>query len=124
MNKKIILSVIITAIVFGGGGYYLGAKLSSVKTPQQNFAGRGARIGNGAGGGFATGQIIAKDATSITVQMNAGSKIIFYSASTPITKSVAGTANDLTIGEQVTANGTPNPDGSITAQSIQIRPKI
>jgi len=130
--KKLLISVIATAIMFGGAGYFLGAKLSSsARTPQQQgFAGRtGGRMGgNAANGGFATGQIIAKDSTSITVQMGnatstTGSKIVFYSDSTPITKSVAGTSNDLSVGEQITANGTANSDGSLTAQSIQIRPK-
>jgi hypothetical protein len=128
MRKTIIMGIIV-AVVFGGGGYFLGTKFGSAKSQvPQGFAGRGNRTGgNLANGGFATGQIIAKDSSSITVQMGSatsttGSKIIFYSATTPITKSVSGTAADLSVGEQITANGTANPDGSITANSIQIRP--
>jgi hypothetical protein len=50
------------------------------------------------------------------------SKIVYFSDSTMIGKSTQGAASDLNTGEQVMANGTSNPDGSITAQNIQIRP--
>ena len=90
-----------------------------------------------AGGGFVTGQIVAMDANSITVELKAmggqngapttgattqGSKIVFYTGTTSIMKTTDGTANDLSIGKQVSITGTANPDGSVNAQSIQIRP--
>ena len=96
---------------------------------------RGTRVG----GGFVGGQIIAKDATSITVQLKAlggqngpnsgatqtqgqGSKIVFYTNGTNVMKTTDGTANDLIVGKDITVTGTANPDGSVNAQSIQIRP--
>ena len=77
------------------------------------------------------GTIIAKDATSITVQLRSvgsstptttGTKIVLYDASTQIMKTDTGTTNDLTIGQSVVVGGTANSDGSVTATSIQLRP--
>ncbi len=131
---------IIGVAVVGGGGFWGGMTYAqsarSARAAQftegGGFAGRG---GRGAGAkGSAFGQIIAKDATSITVQLmggpNAsstngtatGSKIVLYDASTQIDKFTTGAASDLAIGDNVTVGGTPNSDGSITAHMIQIRP--
>ncbi len=134
MNKKIGLAagfIIMAGIMFYAGMKYgEGSQTAAKQGRFQQLSGvagttingqRGTR--GGVGGGFSGGEIIAKDDKSITVKtQDGGSKIIFFSGSTPVMKSTAGTAQDLTIGEQITANGTANADGSITAQSIQIRP--
>lgn len=104
---------------------------------QQRFQELGANVGGALGGdhaggsgfrggqqgaGFTAGEIIAKDDKSVTVKLqDSGSKIIFYSDSTEVGKFVIGASDDLEIGESVTINGTANDDGSITAQSIQLR---
>jgi hypothetical protein len=49
-------------------------------------------------------------------------KIIYYSGSATIGKMNTGSAADLKRGDQVVVNGPSNPDASITAQNIQIRP--
>jgi hypothetical protein len=86
----------------------------------QAGAARGAR---GAGGGFVTGSVIAKDDKSVTVQvMGGGSKIVFFTDKTEVMKSATGTAADLVNGTQVIITGAGNPDGSVNATSIQIRP--
>lgn len=144
MNKKII-GVVLGIVVIGGGSFYAGTKYTageniSAREGSGNFANlspeeRQARlqqVGNvgfsGAGrgmridGGFVAGEIIAKDDKSITVKLrDGGSKIVFLTNATPITKSANGSINDLQIGGQVTISGAVNQDGSVNAQSVQIR---
>jgi len=143
--KKYIISIVAVVIVgvtaFYGGMMYGKSQANSSQTASrgafagaQNFAGTRGRSGGfgGNGGGFISGQIISKDSQSITVEFRNGSstasasstKIVFLSGSTPIMKSINGTADDLTPGTSVTITGTANSDGSITAQSVQIRPNI
>lgn len=84
----------------------------------------GGQKGTRAGGESAAGEVIAKDDKSITVKLSdGGSKIVFFTANTPVMESVSGSPQDITVGTQIVANGTANSDGSITSQSIQIRPK-
>ena len=80
--------------------------------------GRGGDIG-----GLINGSIIAKDATSITVSLRqGGSKIVFYDSQSEVGKTVLGSADDLAIGKNVMVSGKTNADGSVSAQTIQIRP--
>lgn len=133
MNKIIIISIVIVVVVgvgaFYGGMKYEQSRVSAARSNFRNFtAGQGQQIGDrngkGAGSNFITGEIISKDSKSITVKLqNGGSKIVFYSESTEISKFAAGTSADLETGESIMAQGSTNQDGSITAQSIQIRPE-
>jgi hypothetical protein len=88
------------------------------------FAGRGgAASARGMAGGVAAGEIIAKDAASITVKMaNGSTRIILMGSSTPVTKQASGTQDDLSVGTQVAVTGSSNSDGSMTANTVQIRP--
>ncbi len=134
MNKTI-LKILIAAVIAAGLGFYGGIKYGESANTQtsasQRFQQTGGfnmtnRNGNrsaGQNGNFAGGEIIAKDATSITVKLQDGSsKIVFVSSSTPVLTSVQGNLNDLNVGDNITVIGTQNSDGSITSQSIQIRP--
>lgn len=141
--RKLLLVAVAVAVLVGSGAFYGGMKYAQARrggnfanlTPEQRQqftanAGAGFRggAGQGRGGtgmGFISGEIISKDDKSITIKMrDGGSKIVFYSDSTGVEKFVDGTASDLEIGKSVSANGITNQDGSITAQSIQLRPTI
>lgn len=142
-NKKIGLvigGVVVLAITFYAGMTYGGNNVRA------SISSRGAAFGpNGAGttgmmrtnrggnfGGFTNGQIISKDANSITIQITnggpnatgqqGGSRIVFLDTNTKVTKSVSRTTTDLTVGTEVSVTGVANPDGSVNAQSVQIRP--
>jgi hypothetical protein len=73
-------------------------------------------------GGDTAGNIISKDATSITIGLRAGgSKIVFFSPATSISTTASGTPTDLLTGKQVVVQGTTNTDGGVNATSIQVR---
>lgn len=131
--KKILPIIIVALVVVAGGAFYGGMEYAQSKTiarnfgqgNQQRFQGPGSNTSSSqSGSGMTNGDIIAKDDKSITVKLqNGSSKIIFYSDATQVGKFTSGTASDLAVGETATINGQTNSDGSITAQSIQIRPK-
>lgn len=142
MNKKVKIAAIV--VVVGGVSFYSGLKYDQSRnsaslaqgvrsfanlspeerqTRMQQFGAGGGQRSARAGGGAASGEVISKDDKSVTVKLrDGGSKIIFLSDATSVAKSVDGSAKDITVGEQITASGSPNSDGSITAQSVQIRP--
>ncbi len=129
------LPIIIAIIVAGAIGFFIGK--GSAAPSQAGTGTRGAysglrsgassTIGGGRGaglnGGFTAGQIISQSGNSVTVKLSSGgSKIVIFSSSTEIMKSVSGTPSDLAIGDQITVSGSANSDGSVTAQTIQLRP--
>jgi hypothetical protein len=146
MNKNkimfIVIGVVILVGVFYGGMIYGKSKIPTLgankfDSNMQNGVGQFGPNGRNnkiTGGGFVAGQIIGKDANSITVQLmnndpasintSSGSKIIFLDGSTTIAKTITGSVNDLATGTQVSVTGTVNSDGSLIAKSIQIRPQI
>ena len=142
-NKKNIMLVIgfviIALIAFYAGTAYSGSK-KITKLPNGNQSGFGMQSaqfgqkGMRAGGGNVFGQIIAKDTNSITVEIKApngpndtnvnsgtGSRIVFYTDKTTVSKTTDGTMSDLAVGKNITVQGTANPDGSVNAVSFQIR---
>ena len=132
---------IIAVVVIGAGSFFVGMQYGRTSSNGQgtnlspeerqarmaNFNG-GQRTGGmrtGSSNGLIAGEIMSKDATGITVKLrDGGSKIVFISDATKIMKPISGTTTDLTVGAQITAIGSPNPDGSISAQSVQLRTDI
>ncbi len=126
--KKSILIFIVIALAVGGGAFYGGMKYAGSKSPERfnnnNFQKFRNQTGGEISGSNITGEIIAKDAQSVTVKLLDGSsRIIFISESTNITKSVSASAEDLNNGEQIIATGAENPDGSYTAKTIRLSPR-
>ncbi len=127
--KKIYLIIIIVVIGVAGfvGGMYYGSLQSASKSQQASPSQGTQRFsrGTGANGGMISGQIVSFDDKSITVQSRSGgSEVVFYSSSTSVEKSVFGSVKDLSDSAEITVIGSQNSDGSITAQSIQIRPSL
>ncbi len=137
MNKTITI-IIIAVLLAGGLGFYGGLQYggSSATTSggnQARFAQGGGTATGGqfgaargtrtAGGGFTSGDILSKDANGMVISLRAGgSQIVLLSDSTQVQKMASGSLNDLTVGESVSVSGTTNSDGSLTANSIQLRP--
>jgi len=134
MSKNIFVSLLAVAVV-GGGAFFGGMKYQESKSASafsaaRNFQGmtsgaaadNGARASrNGNGGGMIAGEIIGVDEDSVTVKTaEGGSKIVFFSDQTGIGNFIEATAGDLSEGQRITVSGTPNSDGSIVAQNIQI----
>lgn len=105
----------------GGVGFYAGTKYQQSKTPARQF-GQGqnrARMG----GGQVIGEILSMDDKSLTVKLTDGSsKIVLISSTTTFNKAAEGAKSDLKVSERVVIFGTTNPDGSVTAQNVQINP--
>ena len=137
MNKKNIVSVIvclaIAGVSFWGGMQYSSSKKVQNRLPVefnkdgfgQNMGsrtGQGMRTGQN-GGGFTSGEVLSIDATSMTVKLrDGGSKIVLLSPSSKIEKTVDGSISDVIVGKSVMITGVTNPDGSVSATSIQMRP--
>lgn len=152
MKSKNIVIAILALLVVGAGSFYGGMKYGQNKNSGGNFSAQalqnlspaerqqifqqfrssgnlqGSRrngIGNQNGGTFLSGEVISKDDKSVTIKLSdGGSKIVFFSATASIGKTTEGTAADLEVGKEITINGSANSDGSVTAQSIQIRPNL
>lgn len=139
MNKNTWIIAVVVAIVFGGGGFWGG--MTYAQSQRSSFGGAGGfagraggaaavRTGAGAGSGATFGTILSVSPTSITIQLPtatttsaaSGTKIVLYDTSTQVQELQSVSVSNLAAGQTVTVMGTANSDGSITAQTIQVRP--
>lgn len=140
-NKKIIVGVVacvlIAAVSFWSGMSY-GKSKSSINSFanrqgsfNQNGSGQnggrmmGQNTRGGNGGGFTSGEVLSMDATSMTIKLrDGGSRIVLWSPSSKVEKTVEGSISDVAVGKSVMVTGTTNADGSVSATSIQMRPEL
>ncbi|MFA5249413.1 MAG: DUF5666 domain-containing protein [Candidatus Paceibacterota bacterium] len=139
MDKKIIAIFAIIVLAVGGAAFFGGMKYGQSKSGgkfsdrmgsyQNGMPGSGptgAVKGSGSktlNGGMIAGEILSKDDKSLTVKSADGSsKIIFFSQTTKALEEAETSLDKLAVGQQITVNGSSNSDGSVNAQSIQIRP--
>jgi hypothetical protein len=141
MNSKNIIVTVLVAVVVGAGAFFGGIKYQQNRSPKLGFGqfdrnGAGGQQVRGQGGNMqrlggnqgmrpVMGEIISQDDKGITVKMVDGSsKIVLISTTTAINKAAEGTKADLVSGVIVRVFGNVNSDGSVTAQSVQIEPKV
>lgn len=139
MKQKLLMQFAGVAAIALIGGFVGGMRYGEGVTSGLPDAARGGRFGNGqlagdqaanggrrmmSGAGFVSGDILSKDETTVTVKLqDGGSRIVLYSPSTQIGRFVTSTdMSELVVGARVTITGSTNADGSVTAQTIQIRP--
>ncbi|MGH7246215.1 MAG: hypothetical protein ACREGI_04765 [Candidatus Levyibacteriota bacterium] len=126
MKKNIIITIVCVVVVgvaaFFGGVWYQKSQAPTFGNGQ--FRGR---FGGANGGNQAfrpvRGQVVSSDQNSLTVKMQDGtSRIVILSGSTSFLKSAAASKDDIKSGDTVMVVGSANPDGSVTAQNVDINP--
>ena len=136
---KITLSIAITAVIFGIGGFVGGTQYQKSHTKvatvpgfnqRANGAGNqrpeginGGRMGAGTGFRPVSGEITGLSGNTLTItQANGTTSQVTISGSTEISQTTSGSTSDLSTGEQVMVVGSQASDGSIAAESIQLNP--
>jgi hypothetical protein len=135
---KKIIPIIVVLVLVAGGAFYGGMKYGQSKSPLSQFSSQNFqnispeqreqfsqdKTERGIGAGSLVGEVITKDEQSLTIKMpDGGSKIIFFSDSTQISKTTEGSIGDIEVGKQIMVSGNQNSDGSYTAKTIQLSPR-
>lgn len=128
--------VVVVAISVVTAAFFGGIKYDQFQNGGQKFVGAygqgrgtngmgGANANRGGGKNGAMGEILSMDDKSVTLKLpNGGSRIVLLSEKTQVMKSITGSKTDLKIGLNLIVNGVTNTDGSVTADTIQIRPEV
>lgn len=142
-NTNLIIMILIGVIVLGAG-FFGGMQYQKSQVPSfqfgngvngQNFRqgmmNGGSQQNNqtgrmmGRGNGAVRGEIINADDKTITVKLTDGStKLVLIGSGSTVSQSVTATVKDLTVGKQVAVFGTANTDGSVTAQTLELNPRV
>ncbi len=131
--KQVVISVVLVALG-GAGGFWGGTVYQKSKLPTRpdfsslsvgemptGASGANRRAGGSNGPGGLTGEITAKDDTSLTIKTSNGStQTAYYSELTEVVTDQAADKADLKTGTKVTVTGTPNSDGSLTANTVRL----
>ncbi len=136
--QKLVLTASAAVLIAGSAGFYGGSlyqkRTDSARSPfgmangtvrpgddrAQRFGGESQGFRQ-TGTNFVAGEVLAKDDSSITVKLrDGGSRIVFISESTAISKSTQGSKDDLAVGGTVMVTGTTGTDGIMSAQSISL----
>jgi hypothetical protein len=138
MSRGVVVGALVAAVLLAAagfaGGYVYGKNATPSAAPVGAGFGNGGFFGGAAGasgapgragafGGGATGTIVSVGDGQFSVSLpNQGSRIVLFTAQTPIEKvaTSTGASSDLQAGQQVTVRGTTNPDGSVTASRIVV----
>jgi len=134
MQKNNIL-IAAGVVIIAGVSFFGGIQYDKSQTPVRGnfsgqtagaFAGRSGMGGAGrASGGFVSGKVLSVGSGSLTIQLqNGNSQIILLGSTAQVLKTTSGSISDLAQGTNVVITGTPNSDGSLTAESVQIRPAL
>jgi len=128
MNKQILIFIPVT-IAIAGGSFFGGLVLGYFKAGQGNFSrtGQGSTIRKniGMGGNLIVGQILSLEGNTLTVKLQTGgSKIVLLSDITKVLKSTDTTKEELLTDKNITVTGKTNSDGTVTADTIQIRSDV
>ncbi len=114
------VAALVAGIFWGramAGGAPGNSRFGALSSSSRTFAGRG----NSSANVFA-GQVSAIDGSSITLQLPSGnSEVVLYASSTPVTEPTNVSIAKVVAGTNIMVMGTQNSDGSVTAQSIEIR---
>ena len=128
---KTVIWVVLAAVLFAAVGFWGGVTYQKTQV-SSGFAGRsgpggfgGSSSTGGAGrasANVATGTVMSQDAQSVTIKTaDGGSKTLFVSAQTQVSKQQVLTVTDIKVGDQVAAFGTA-ANGGIDARMVQIVP--
>ncbi|MDD5438287.1 MAG: DUF5666 domain-containing protein [Patescibacteria group bacterium] len=129
-NSTVIALAIVCLLLGGAAGYFV--TTTFIKPNAKNFNGMaGQFVARGTNGGarnansmgLVSGELIKMDNGSMSIKLRDGSsKLVLTTPSTEAVKMASTTLDTLKVGENVIVSGTANADGSLTAQTVQVRP--